>query len=269
MARDIVGEFEGHIAVVTGGASGIGEGCARRLAEGGAKVIIADINLKKAKEVAATINGHAMEIDVADDKAVEQFAETCESDIGPVSSVVTSAGVLQPPLPPDKLSLETWDRVMNIDFRGTYLTCRAFGPRMAKRGRGSIVTIASITASLSVPLHSYAPAKSAVVSLTRTLAAEWGRSGVRINAISPGATWTAALEEAVAKGERNVKGLEEVSCMGRLLTTAEIGNAAAFLCSDQSSGITGIDLVVDAGWIAGGTWHAYNGIRASSATSET
>jgi NAD(P)-dependent dehydrogenase (short-subunit alcohol dehydrogenase family) len=261
MARDLAGEFNGHIVVVTGGASGIGEGCARRFANGGAKVVIADINLKKAQDVAASIDGYAVEVDVADDKAVEQFAAHCESEYGPISSVVTSAGVLQPPLPPEELPIETWDKVMDVDFRGTYLTCRAFGSRMALRGKGSIVTVASITAGLSVPLHSYAPAKSAVVALTRTLAAEWGRSGVRVNAISPGATWTAALEEAVAKGERNVKGLEEVSCMGRLLSTEEIGNAAAFLCSDQASGITGIDLIVDAGWIAGGAWHAYFGFR--------
>lgn len=261
MARDLTGEFKGHTTVVTGGASGIGEGCARRLAEGGAKVIIADLNFEKAKEVAASVGGHAMEVDVADDKAVDQFAADCEAEFGPASSIITSAGVLQPPLPPEELPLEVWDKVMNVDFRGTYLTCRAFGARMARRGAGSIVTIASITSNLSVPLHAYAPAKSAVVALTRTLAAEWGRSGVRVNAISPGATWTAALEAAVAKGERNVKGLEEVSCLGRLLSTAEIGNAAAFLCSEQSSGITGTELVVDAGWIAGGAWHAYFGIR--------
>jgi NAD(P)-dependent dehydrogenase (short-subunit alcohol dehydrogenase family) len=261
MARDLAEEFKGHIAVVTGGASGIGEGCARRLSEGGATVIIADLNLKKAKEVAASINGHAMEVDVADEKAVDKLAADCEDNIGPIDSVITSAGVLQPPLSPDELPLETWDKVMDVDFRGTYLTCRAFGTRMANRGAGSIVTIASITSGLSVPLHAYAPAKSAVIALTRTLAAEWGRSGVRVNAISPGATWTAALEEAVAKGERNVKALEEVSCLGRLLKTSEIGDSAAFLCSDQASGITGTELIVDAGWIAGGAWHAYFGIR--------
>jgi NAD(P)-dependent dehydrogenase (short-subunit alcohol dehydrogenase family) len=253
-------EFKGQVAVVTGGASGIGEGCARRLAQGGAKVIIADINLEKAEAVAKSIGGHAMHVDVAQADSVEKLAVDAEAKHGPVSIVVTSAGVLHPALPPEELSLEMWDRVQTIDLRGTYITCVAFGKRMALRGKGSIVTVASVTATLSVPLHSYAPAKAAVQRLTQTLATEWGRSGVRVNAISPGATWTPALEAAVAKGERNVKGLEEVSAMGRLLSTAEIGNAVAFLCSDQASGITGIDLIVDAGWIASGAWHAYYGV---------
>ena len=164
MTRDFAGEFQGQVAVVPGGARGIGEGCARRLAEGGAKVIVANLNIKKAKDVAASINGHTMEVDVADDKTAEQFAAACEANVSPVSSVITSAGVLQPPLPPEELPLETWDKVMDVDFRGTYLTCRAFGARMARRGPGNLVTIASITSGWSVPLHACAPAKSAVVA---------------------------------------------------------------------------------------------------------
>jgi len=156
-----------------------------------------------------------------------------------------------------------WDRVQTIDLRGTYITCVAFGKRMALRGKGAIVTVASVTATLSVPLHSYGPAKAAVAQLTQTLAAEWGRSGVRVNAISPGATWTPALEDAVKKASAMSKGLRKVSAMGRLLSTAEIGNAVAFLCSDQASGITGIDLVVDAGWIAAGAGMPITGLGRS------
>jgi NAD(P)-dependent dehydrogenase (short-subunit alcohol dehydrogenase family) len=254
-------DFRGQVAVVTGGASGIGEGCARRIAQDGATVIVADIDLKKAEAVAKSIGGHALHADVSDAASVEKLAADVEKQFGPVSIVVTSAGILQPALPPDELPLETWDRVVDINFRGTYLTCVAFGKRMQARGKGSIVTIASITATLSAPLHAYGPTKAAIAMLTKTLATEWGRSGVRINAISPGATLTGAVEEAVRKGERDLSKLANIAPIGRMLTPLEIGNAAAFLCSDQATAITGIDLVVDGGWIASGAWHAYAGIR--------
>jgi NAD(P)-dependent dehydrogenase (short-subunit alcohol dehydrogenase family) len=254
-------DFTGEIAVVTGGASGIGEGCARRLAADGATVVILDLAGDRAAAVAGEIGGRAFRLDVADAEAIERTAARVEAEVGPATVLVTSAGVIQRPLPPEQLPLADWDRVLDVDYRGTYLTCVAFGSRMARRGAGSIVTIASVTGSFSVPLHSYAPAKAAILSMTQCLAAEWGRSGVRINAVSPGATWTPALEEAVARGQRSVDGLVAVSCLGRLVGVEEVARAVAFLASADASAITGINLPVDAGWIASGSWHAYGGLR--------
>jgi NAD(P)-dependent dehydrogenase (short-subunit alcohol dehydrogenase family) len=135
-----------------------------------------------------------------------------------------------------------------------------FGERMARRGTGAIINIASITSTRSVPLHAYAPAKAAVLSITQCLAAEWGRSGVRVNAISPGYTLTEALQAAIDRGDRNPDDLTSQSAMGRLVDPAEIADAAGFLLSDAARAITGINLPVDAGWLAGSTWMTYGGI---------
>ena len=111
-----------------------------------------------------------------------------------------------------------------------------------------------------MPLHAYAPAKAAVLSITQCLAAEWGRSGVRVNAISPGYTLTEALQAAIDRGDRNPEDLTSQSAMGRLVDPSEIADAAGFLLSDAARAITGINLPVDAGWLAGSTWMTYGGI---------
>jgi len=132
---------------------------------------------------------------------------------------------------------------------------------MLTRHEGAIVTVASVTALMSTPLHAYGPGKAAIASLTQTLATEWGRSGIRVNAISPGATRTPALAVAAARGERDVTALIETSALGRLVEPEEIAESVAFLVSSRASAITGINLVVDAGWVATGTWHTYGGVR--------
>ena len=254
-------DFEGRTAVVTGGAKGIGQGCARRLAELGARVVVADIDREAGEATASEIGGEFAFLDVGSVESVDS-ATAMLWDKTPVDIVVTSAGILQPPLPPDELPIETWDRVMAIDQRGTYLTCRSFGSRMAKRGRGSIVTIASIVGTLAAPLHSYSPAKAAVIMMTQVLATEWGRAGVRVNAVSPGLTLTAALADAVSRGERDVSRIAASNPMNRALDPLEVANAVAFLASDYASGINGVNLPVDCGWIAAGTWRSYGIERA-------
>ncbi len=122
------------------------------------------------------------------------------------------------------------------------------------------MNIASITAMRSVPLHAYAPAKAAVVSMTECLAAEWGRHGVRVNAVSPGHTLTPALQSAISAGERDIKLLEE-NALGRMVNPEEVAKAVAFLVGDESSAITGVNLPVDCGWLVAGSWHTYGGLR--------
>jgi NAD(P)-dependent dehydrogenase (short-subunit alcohol dehydrogenase family) len=250
----------GQVAVVTGGASGIGLACAKRLRQAGANVVVADINVESGREAADQIGAVFVHVDVMDEASIEECAATVESDIGPVAMLVTSAGILQPPLDPHTLAIEIWDRVIGTNLRGTYLSCRAFAAPMLGRGRGSIVTVASVTALMSAPLHAYAPAKAAVVMLSQTLATQWGRSGVRVNAISPGITNTRALADAVSRKERNVSSFVNATPLGRLLEPEEIANAAFFLLSPEASAITGANLVVDGGWVGAGTWHTYGGI---------
>lgn len=259
--------LEGRVAVVTGGASGIGEACVRRLADAGARLAVVDVDAERAREIAASIDSpagkaKAFSLDVRDAEAVGRIAAKIESELGPVDSLVTSAGVIQVPLPPEELPLADWDNVVAVDQRGVYLSCLAFGRQMAMRGRGSIVNIASVAGLRSMPLHAYAPAKAAVISMTECLAAEWGRSGVRVNAVAPGYTLTPALQAAIDSGRRDPTSLAENSALGRLVEPDEIADAVAFLCSDNARAITGVTLPVDAGWLVAPSWHTYGGLRA-------
>ncbi|WP_151445392.1 SDR family NAD(P)-dependent oxidoreductase [Lacisediminimonas profundi] len=249
-----------RIVVVTGGASGIGAACAEVLAQDGWKVVVADINLAQAQQVAQRIGGVAWEIDVASDASVAQAAAGIESEVGPVYGLVNSAGIIQQPLPPHELGMDAFDRVQQIDFRGTYVACREFARAMLARKAGSIVNISSVAGSRSMRLHSYSPAKAAVINMTQCLAAEWGANWVRVNAVAPGYTLTPALEGAIARGERQVDGALANSPLPRLVQPTEIANGVAFLLSDRASAITGINVPIDCGWLSGTTWDMYGGL---------
>ncbi len=250
------------VAVVTGGASGIGEACCHLLADAGATVVVFDRNERRANAVATEVSGKPWIADVGDDKALEDCAGAIEATVGPVNVLVNSAGVTQVPEPPEQLAMSSWDDVVRIDQRGTYAASVAFGRRMAKRGRGCIVNIASVAGMRSMPLHAYAPAKAAVIAMTECLAAEWGRSGVRVNVVSPGYTPTPLLQAAINKGQRDVSKISENSALGRMVRPEEVARAVCFLASDDASAITGANLPVDCGWLVTPPWHTYGGLRA-------
>lgn len=253
------------VAVVTGGASGIGAACCRELAARGARVAVLDRD-GRADAIAREVKGRAWIADVADAAAIERCAAEIDSELGPVEILVNSAGVIQQPLPPQRMSLEVWDEVVRVDQRGTYLASVAFGTRMAGRGRGSIVNIASIAGMRSMPLHAYAPAKAAVIAITECLAAEWGPAGVRVNAVSPGHTRTPALQAAIDKGERDVSALERANVLGRMVEPEDVARAVAFLAGPDAAAITGANLPVDCGWLVAGSWQAYGGLRNAAST---
>ena len=254
---------QAELSVVTGGASGIGAACVRHLVQRGDRVVVIDLPgtwnpAKVGVEVAAAYAG-----DVTDETLLRRLADQIGAEHGPVQNLVNSAGILQQRLPPEQLSMVVWDRVIAVDQRGTYLASVVFGEPMARRGSGAIVNIASITASRSVPLHAYAPAKAAVVAITECLAAEWGRSGVRVNAVSPGYTVTEALQAAIDRGDRNPDALNSQAAMGRMVDPTEVADVVGFLLSHAARAITGVNLPVDAGWLVGSTWTTYGGIPAA------
>lgn len=251
----------GRIAFVTGGASGIGAASAEKLAAAGARVIVADRKIDPAHAVAQRIGGTAIELDIAQEQSVGEVVKRVEHEIGPVDILVNCAGILQSTVPPDELPMEQWDRIVDVHLRGTYMVTVALGSQMARRHRGSIVTIASVAGMRSSPLHAYSPAKAALISLTGCLASEWGRSGVRVNAISPGFVPTPAVERGFAHGVLEPRLLAENSALGRLVEPDEIAQAVLFLASDCSSAITGVNLPVDAGYLVAGSWTAYGGVR--------
>lgn len=251
-----------EIAVVTGGASGIGAACVQVLAARGARVAVLDVNMGMAEALAREVGGLAVRADVGDETSLRDAAARVAAELGEASILVNSAGVLQVPVRPSELSMDTYDRVVHIDQRGTYLACAVFGQPMVARRHGAIVNIASVAGMRSMPLHAYAPAKAAVISITQCLAAEWGPAGVRVNAVSPGFTRTPALQAAIDRGERDPANLIATSAMGRLVSTDEVARAVAFLCSDDASAITGATLPVDCGWLVAPSWATYGGLRA-------
>ena len=254
-------EGRGRVALVTGGASGIGLATAAVLVERGWRVVIGDLDAGRCLDAAGPIGAAVEAFDVRDEAATERAFSAIEQRLGPVEAVMANAGVIQPPTMPEAFGLADFDQIIAVNLRGVYVTCVAAGRRMAPRGAGGIVITGSVSASRSVPLHAYGPAKAAVVHMAACLAAEWGRSGVRVNAVSPGYVATPPLQAAIDRGQRDPHLLREAAAMGRMVEPAEIGRGVAFLLSDDASAITGINLPVDAGWLAGAHMATYGGVR--------
>lgn len=253
--------LDGRVALVTGGGRGIGEACARALAEAGATVVIADRRSDAASTVAAAISGHAVELDISQEEAVAEAVAGIEATHGPIDILVNCAGNLQNTDRPEELTMSTWDRIIAVHLRGTYLVTVAVGTRMAYRGRGAVVTIASSAGMRSAPLHAYAPAKAGLISQTECLAVEWGRSGVRVNAVSPGFVLTPGVSRGVESGMLEADRMIDNSALGRLVAPEEIAAGVLFLASDLASAITGVNLPIDAGWLAATSWPTYGGVR--------
>ena len=253
-------EGRGRVVVVTGGASGIGFATAVVLHQRGWRVIISDINAEANRDAASSIGVEAVSLDVVDESATERAFADIEGRFGPIEALFANAGIIQSGGRPEDLPLIEFDRVMAVDLRGVYVSCIAAGTRMIERGRGGIVITGSITASRTAPLHAYAPAKAAAVHMASCLAAAWGRSGVRVNAISPGYVTTPALKAAIERGQRDPKLLADGAALGRMVDPDEIGRVVAFLLSDDAAAITGINLPVDAGWLAGAHLTTYGGV---------
>jgi NAD(P)-dependent dehydrogenase (short-subunit alcohol dehydrogenase family) len=253
-------EGRGRVAVVVGGANGIGAATSTLLAERGWKVIVADLDVASAKTLAAELDGHAYAVDVLDAHSIAEVAELIERKHGAIYALVNAAAIFAPRMPPEAMPIETWDRIVDSGYRGTYVCCVEFGKRMAAQGGGSIVNISSMVGQRPNHGHAYYSAKAAVNMLTEGMAGEWGRSGVRVNAVSPGFVAVPRMVEQIKDGKRYAMSPADVSALGRLVEPSEVAESIAFLLSDRASAITGTNLAVDAGVLATNGWIVHGGV---------
>jgi NAD(P)-dependent dehydrogenase (short-subunit alcohol dehydrogenase family) len=247
--------LEGEVAAVTGGASGIGRAAALALARVGARVVVLDINAVAGAEVAAEITaarGHAdaQTLDVTDEAAVDRaFADLVERH-GRIDVLVNSAGIAIRK-PAVELPLADWQKVMAVNSTGSFLCARAAARAMIERGQGSIVNIASIMSFSGglFPNVAYQTSKGAVANLTRALAIEWARQGVRVNAVAPSYIRT-PLTKALLERPDAVAVIERATPMGRIGEPEDIVGAILYLASRASALVTGHILAVDGGYLA-------------------
>lgn len=252
---------ESKLAVVFGGANGIGAATCRLMAARGWRVAVVDLDENAAREVAAEIGVGGYGADIRERDRVDQLAAEIEREHGPVYGLVVSSGAFQEKSAVADLSKDDFRRIFEVNVDGTFNANRAFGTLMAKRGRGSIVNVASHSGHVSTPFYAYGPSKAAILNLTRSLAVQWARSGVRVNSISPGHVMVP--RKLKRPPGRYAADANSHIAMGRHIEPAEIAEGIEFLASEKASAITGTDLLMDAGLVAAGSWEFFGGVPPS------
>jgi NAD(P)-dependent dehydrogenase (short-subunit alcohol dehydrogenase family) len=254
-----MGDLDGRVAVVTGAARGIGLGCAECLSAAGASVVIADIDFAQAETSAEGLPGPALAIkhDVREGESAVKLAAQTREAYGRVDILVNNAGVGPKPGPVQDTTDEEYDRVMNTNGRGLFLTTRAFVQGMIDQGSGRIINISSIVGQTGFAMVlPYVASKFAVTGMTHSLASELAPHNITVNSIHPGILAT-ELHTAVVKAFSKVQGQSEEESwewfrgripLGRFQTPTDIGEMAAFLASDRAQNITGAAFNVDGGW---------------------
>jgi NAD(P)-dependent dehydrogenase (short-subunit alcohol dehydrogenase family) len=246
------------VAVVTGAAQGIGRRIAETLAARGFDLVLTD--LRRCAETIDSVLEHGREVidapgDISDDAHVAALTAGALERFGRVDALVNNAGVSLI-APAEETSPADWRRVLEINLTGPFLTCRAFGAAMLEAGSGSIVNVASIAGLRAVSDRAaYNASKHGLVGLSRTLAAEWGGRGVRVNTVCPGWVKTemdAADQAAAHYTDDDIVGQVP---MARFAAPGDVAEAVAFLANDQASGfVNGVALPVDGGWTADASW---------------
>lgn len=250
MSTSKCSRLEGRVAVVTGGGSGIGLASARRLADEGAKVVIGDMDPAAGQAAADEVGGLFVRTDVTDADDVATMFRAAKETYGSIDVAFNNAGIS----PPDddsilETGIDAWRRVQEVNLTSVYLCCKEVLPYMLEQGKGSIINTASFVATMAAATSqiSYTASKGGVLAMSRELGVQFARSGVRVNALSPGPVATPLLMELFAKDpERAARRLVHIP-LGRFGEPEELAAAVAFLASDDSSFITASNFLVDGG----------------------
>ena len=246
--------LEGKTAIVTGAAKGLGAEIAFGLAQCGASMVLADLDMpEESTKRVEKLGGRciAFQTDISDEKQVEDLVERAVSEYGKVDILINNAGISQMSYTPtENLSTEEWDRVIRINLSGTFLCCKHVGRAMIKTGGGKIVNVATTAGITGVPrAPAYSASKAGVILLTKSLAIEWARYNIRVNAIAPHYLET-ELTEGLRNDERVYGGLVKQIPMKRFGKTSELIGTILLLSSEASSYITGTVIEVDGGYLA-------------------
>ena len=242
--------LEGRVAIVTGGGHGIGKAYARRLADEGAALVIAELDGAAGERVATEVGGVAVRTDVADEASCQEMARRTIERYGRIDALVNNAAIFATiPMsraPFDQIDPAEWDRMMAVNLRGTWLACRAVIPQMRKQRYGKIINISSGTAlkGSASRIH-YVTSKAGIIGFTRTLAMEVGKDNICVNCIAPGSTLSEEnADEALVKYRQAAASTRALQRMQR---PEDLVGAVAFFASSDSDFITGQTLVVDGG----------------------
>lgn len=243
--------LDNRVALITGGAQGLGYAIAQNLAAHGARVFLLDLQAELAVNAASALpgSGHGgVRCDVTDAGSRAEAVASVLRTAGQIDVLVNNAGI-QYHAPAESIEPERWLNVFNVNVHAMMFMCQAVAPTMFAQERGSIINIGSISSLLAMPRRiAYVTTKTAVLGLTRTLAVEWAQRGIRVNAIGPGYHRTPLFEDYARRGAIDEERIRRRIPMGRLGTPDDVGKATVFFASDLSDYVTGQFLMVDGGY---------------------
>jgi len=257
-----MGDLEGKVALVTGGAGGLGEAIVRTMAEAGAALVLTDIADERGRAIAADIaasGGRARyeSCDIRNFESVRRTVAAAAGHFGGIDILVNTAGVSPRSAPITEVTEKEWLDLMDVNVNAVFRFCSATLPHIVARGGGSVINLSSVHHAQSFPNASaYAASKGAVVSLSRQLAVEWGPANVRVNTVSPGAIDSGMTRRTLAEDPSGKLAIAygRLHALERMGRPIEVAKTVTFLASDGAGFITGEDILVDGGWTKTSRW---------------